>query len=142
METCTLRADLWVDAGGTLVNLVVGTLSLLATHAARTRANVRYFFWIFAARNLFAGTGYFMFSGAFAFGDWQEVIRGWPYLPGLRTAMFLLGAGLYYLAARLLAIAVHPLGATVGLQHRRPLAQSGFMLVQLRCVRFRSANLS
>lgn len=104
----TLHADRWVDAGGTLVNLVVGALSLLAAYAAQSRANVRYFFWIFAAHNLFAGTGYFMFSGAFGFGDWQEVIRGWPYQPGLRAAMLLLGAGLYYLAARVLAISVHP----------------------------------
>jgi len=32
-------------------------------HAARNRANVRYFFWIFTAHNLFAGTGHFMLSG-------------------------------------------------------------------------------
>jgi hypothetical protein len=58
----SLRPDRWVDAGGTLVNLFVGVCSLLASRVAGGRANVRYFFWIFAAFNLLHGTGYFLFS--------------------------------------------------------------------------------
>ena len=104
----TVRADRWVDAGGTLVNLGAGALSLLAAHAAGTRANLRYFWWIFAAHNLFAGAGYFMFSGAIGFGDWEEVIRGLPYQAAWRTGMFIFGIALYVLVARLLAVAVRP----------------------------------
>src|ERR1700674_2715567 len=70
----TLRPDRWVDAGGTLVNLAAGALSLLAARAAGTRANLRYFFWLLASHNLLPGAGYFMFSGIIGFGDWQEVI--------------------------------------------------------------------
>ena len=37
----SLRPDRWVDAGGTLVNLAAGTLSLLAARAAGRRSNTR-----------------------------------------------------------------------------------------------------
>ena len=74
----SLHEDRWIEAGGTLVNLPAGTLALLATHAAGTRASLRYFCWLLAAHNLFSGTGYFMFSGIFGFGDWEQVIAGLP----------------------------------------------------------------
>jgi hypothetical protein len=48
----TLRPDRWVDAGGTLVNLVAGAASLLISRRAADHANLRYFFWILAALNL------------------------------------------------------------------------------------------
>src|SRR5690242_3060998 len=59
----TMRPDRGVDAGGTLVNLFVGTISLLISRAAGNHANLRYFFWILAAMNLLHGAGYFLFSG-------------------------------------------------------------------------------
>lgn len=62
----TLRSDRWVEAGGTLVNLVVGTASLLLSHVVGRRANLRYFFWILAALNLLPGAGYFIFQGSSA----------------------------------------------------------------------------
>ena len=102
------RPDRWVDAGGTLVNLLVGALSLLATRAGGARVHLRYFCWLLAAHNLFSGAGYFMFSGATGFGDWAEVIRGFPHQAGWRIAMFIFGAGLYVFAARQLALTVHP----------------------------------
>lgn len=104
----TVRPDRWVDAGGTLVNLATGVLSLLAGRAAGSRANLRYFCWIFAAHNLFAGAGYFMFSGALGFGDWEEVIRGLPHEIAWRIGMFLFGLALYVQVARLLAVAIRP----------------------------------
>jgi hypothetical protein len=104
----TLRSDRWVDAGGTLVNLIVGSSALLSSCKAGDRANIRYFFWILAALNLLAGAGYFLFSGVFAFGDWYEVIRGLPHQIALRTGMAVFGAGLYVLVVRLLAVSVHP----------------------------------
>ncbi len=104
----TMRPDRWVDAAGTLVNLIVGTGSLLASRMAGNRANMRYFFWIFAALNLLTGAGYFLFSGVFGFGDWYEVIHGLPHQAALRIGMTVFGAGLYFLVVRLLAVSVHP----------------------------------
>ncbi len=110
----SLHEDRWVEAGGTLVNLAAGILALLATHAAGTRASLRYFCWILAAHNLFSGTGYFMFSGIFGFGDWQQVIAGLPHQALLRTVMSIVGLGLYVLVAWRLAVAVRPFCATRG----------------------------
>jgi hypothetical protein len=104
----SLRPDRWVDAGGTLVNLFVGASSLLASRVAGDRANVRYFFWIFAAFNLLHGAGYFLFSGISGFGDWNEVIRGLPHQVALRIGMTVFGAVMYFLAVWLLAVSVRP----------------------------------
>ena len=110
----TLRPDRWVDAGGTLVNLVVGAGSLLASRSAGDRANIRYFLWIFAALNLLPGAGYFLFSGIFGFGDWQQVILGLPHQIALRIGMTVFGAGLYVLVVRLLAVSVSTFFALTG----------------------------
>jgi hypothetical protein len=109
----TLYPDKWVDAGGTLVNLAAGALALgamrwMASRRAADRANLRYFLWLLAAKNLFAGAGYFMFSGIGGFGDWQQVIDGLPHQALWRTGMTLFGAVLYFLVALLLAFAVRP----------------------------------
>ena len=104
----SLHEDRWVEAGGTLVNLAAGALAILATHAAGARANLRYFCWLLAAHNLFSGAGYFMFSGIFGFGDWQQVIQGLPHQALVRTVMAIFGLVLYVFVAWLLAIAVRP----------------------------------
>jgi hypothetical protein len=104
----SVKADRWVEAGGTLVNLCAGSIALLASRAAGSRSNLRYFLWIFAALNLLPGAGYFLFSGIFGFGDWEEVIRGAPHQMLLRVLMTIFGAGLYVLVVRLLAVAVEP----------------------------------
>jgi hypothetical protein len=104
----SLHEDRWIEAGGTLVNFGAGALALVATHLAGTRPSLRYFCWLLAAHNLFSGAGYFLFSGVFGFGDWQQVIAGLPHQPTLRTGMGLAGAVLYFLAAWLLALAVRP----------------------------------
>jgi hypothetical protein len=104
----TLRPDRWVEAGGTLVNLVAGAASLLISRLAADRANLRYFFWILAALNLLSGAGYFMFSGIFGFGDWNEVIRGLPHQAALRIGITVFGAGLYVMVVRLLGVSVRP----------------------------------
>ena len=103
----SLQPDRWVDAAGTLVNLAVGAACLLI--ARRTiSANTRYFFWILAALNLLPGAGYFLFSGIFGFGDWNEVIRGLPHQPAVRIGMTLFGAALYVWFVRLLAQVIRP----------------------------------
>jgi hypothetical protein len=73
-----------------------------------SRANRRYFLWILAALNLLPGAGYFLFSGIFGFGDWNEVIRGLPHHAALRLGMTVGGAALYLLVVRLLAVAITP----------------------------------
>jgi hypothetical protein len=104
----SVKPDRWVEAGGTLVNLCAGSIALLGSRSAGNRSNLRYFLWIFAALNLLPGAGYFLFSGIFGFGDWEEVIRGAPHQILLRVIMTIFGAGLYVLAVRQLAIAVEP----------------------------------
>src|ERR1700678_3490578 len=104
----TLRPDRWVDAGGTLANLIVGAACLLASRKSGDRANTRYFFWILAALNLLPGAGYFLFSGIFGFGDWNEVIRDLPHQVALRIGMTAFGAALYVLVVRLLAVTIRP----------------------------------
>jgi len=104
----SLRADRLVAAGGTIVNLIVGTLALLAARGGTGHANARYFFWIFAAHNLLDSAGYFMLSGITGFGDWYEVIRGLPHEGALRVAMAIFGLGMYVLVVRLLAVAIRP----------------------------------
>src|SRR3984885_2120903 len=104
----SMRPDRWVEAGGTLVNLFIGAISLWVSRACGDRANLRYFLWILAALNLLPGAGYFLFSGIFGFGDWQEVIRGLPHQAALRIAMTILGAALYVSVVRLLAIGMWP----------------------------------
>lgn len=102
------HVDRWVDAAGTLVNLAAGVVSLFASRAAGNRANLRYFLWILAALNLLPGSGYFLFSGVFGFGDWYEVIRGLPHETLLRVLIAIFGAGLYCAVVRLLAVTVKP----------------------------------
>ena len=104
----SLHPDRLVAAAGTLVNLLVGALSLLASSRIAGRANLRYFLWILAALNLLPGAGYFLFSGIFGFGDWNEVIRGLPDHAALRIGMTLGGAALYVFVVRLLAVAIAP----------------------------------
>jgi hypothetical protein len=104
----SLRPDKWVDAGGTLVNLAVGAIALTLAQVGGARPNFRYFMWILAAHNLFAGSGYFMFSGIFGFGDWYQVILGWPNQIAWRIGMTLFGTALYVMIARLLAVEIRP----------------------------------
>jgi hypothetical protein len=104
----SLHADHWVEAAGTLVNLFVGALALVLSNASGDKANLRYFLWILAALNLLPGAGYFIFSGTFGFGDWQEVIRDLLHQAILRIIMVIVGAALYVAIVRLLASSVDP----------------------------------
>src|SRR4029077_15380993 len=86
-----------VAAGGTLVNLLAGTLFWAALRGARKLSiTTRYFLLISMAFNLFDGTGYFFFSGITDFGDWARVIEGVQ--PNLLWRLLLFGVGVvtYY----------------------------------------------
>jgi hypothetical protein len=66
-----------VAAGGTLANLVAALVFWIVLRRV-TRGSVRWRFFLLVslAFNLFAGTGYFFFSGITNFGDWAAVIDG------------------------------------------------------------------
>jgi hypothetical protein len=100
MSTVALQSEIetrWVSANGTLVNLLFGAIFwLLLLRPERYRPATRYFLVLAMAGNLFTGTGYFLFSGVFNFGDWAAVIRGlqphWMWQLGL----VVLGVASYY----------------------------------------------
>ncbi len=101
-----LKPDRLVEAGGTIVNVLTGTIALAACYHARP--NLRFFLWFFAAVSLLDGAGYFLFSGIGGVGDWAAVIAGLPHQATLRTAMATFGAVFYFLCVKLLAAAVRP----------------------------------
>jgi hypothetical protein len=91
-----------VAAGGTIVNLIAGFAFWLALRAARNAsAQTRFFLLIACAFNLFAGTGYFFFSGVTNFGDWQQVIAGMQPYWLWRTMLIVAGVAAYYGAMRI-----------------------------------------
>jgi hypothetical protein len=91
MSTVALQSDIetqLISAAGTIVNLVfAGIFWLLLLRPQRYRPAIRYFLVLAMAGNLFTGTGYFLFSGVFNYGDWAAVIRGlqphWAWQLGL-----------------------------------------------------------
>ena len=68
-----------VAAGGTLANLAAGLVFwIVLRKVTRESVRLRFFLLVSLAFNLFAGTGYFFFSGVTNFGDWAAVIDGLP----------------------------------------------------------------
>jgi hypothetical protein len=107
ISTVALQSDIdtrWISANGTLVNLLFAAIFwLLLLRPQRYTPATHYFLVLAMAGNLFTGTGYFLFSGVFNFGDWAAVIRGlqphWLWQLGLAV----LGAASYF--ASMLVIA-------------------------------------
>lgn len=93
-----------VAAGGTLVNLPAALVFWLTLRAAKASMAMRYFLVMGCAFNLFAGTGYFFFSGVTDFGDWAAVIAGthphWLW----RTLLIVVGGASYYAAVRVIGV--------------------------------------
>jgi hypothetical protein len=100
MSTVALQSDIetrWISANGTLVNLLFALIFwLLLIKPQRYRPATFYFFVLVMAGNLFAGTGYFLFSGVANFGDWAAVIRGLQPHWMWRLGLIVLGASSYY----------------------------------------------
>jgi hypothetical protein len=86
-----------VAAGGTLANLLFGTLALYAARTVKQSASLRYFFWLLMTFNLLRAGGYFLFSGVGNFGDWAEVIAGLRPEWAWRGGLVVLGAVTYFL---------------------------------------------
>ncbi|MFN7983840.1 MAG: hypothetical protein U0Q11_18490 [Vicinamibacterales bacterium] len=109
----SLNADAWVQAGGTVVNAVVGIVSMLAA-ARAARGQTRYFLWLFGALNLLPAAGYFLLSGVAGFGDWHEVTKDLPQQTLVRVAMTAFGALAYFLVVRWLAAGARPFVSAPG----------------------------
>lgn len=92
-----------VDAGGTIANLIAAAiLWLLLRSARRASPATRLFLLLTCAFDLFAGTGYFLFSGVSNFGDWADVIQGLrPH--GLWRVLLVVGGALAFWVALVIA---------------------------------------
>ena len=112
MSTVALQSDIdtrLISANGTIVNLLFTAIFwLLLLRPQRYRPATRYFLVLAMAGNLFTGTGYFLFSGVFNFGDWAAVIRGlqphWMWQLGL----VVLGVTSYYASMLVVAAKLKP----------------------------------
>jgi hypothetical protein len=85
-----------VAAGGTLANLIFGTLSWGAMRAVKQSATWRYFFWLLMTLNLLGVGGYFLFSGIGNIGDWAAVVTGWQPAWAWRVGLAALGIVTYF----------------------------------------------
>jgi len=112
ISTVALQSDIdtrLISANGTVVNLLFAAIFwLLLLRPQRYRPATRYFLVLAMAGNLFTGTGYFLFSGVFNFGDWAAVIRGlqphWMWQLGL----VVLGVASYYASMLVVAAKLKP----------------------------------
>lgn len=85
-----------VAAGGTIANLIFGTLFLVAARAIQQATHWRYFFWLLMTFNLFEAGGYFLFSGIGNIGDWTAVVAGWQPNWTWRVGLVTLGTITYF----------------------------------------------
>jgi hypothetical protein len=86
----------WILAAGALVNLFLGGIGWLVLRRCRSSsANMRYFWLLFTAFNLFAAAIYPLYSAIVRGLDWQGVIEGLPHEGSLRLLMGLVGAAFY-----------------------------------------------
>jgi hypothetical protein len=109
-----------VAAGGTIANLLAGALALTMLRRPPSAAHLHYFLWLFAAVNLYVGTGYFFYSGMSNIGDWANVIAGWQGYWVWRGLLALLGGASYFLCVRTMLVKVAPLtGGDPAVRFRR-----------------------
>ena len=112
MSTVALESDIdtrWISANGTLVNLLLAVIFwLVLLTPQRYRPATRYFLVLALAGNLFTGTGYFLFSGVFNFGDWAAVIRGFEPHWMWQLGLVVLGVVSYYASWLVVAAQLKP----------------------------------
>jgi hypothetical protein len=102
-------AHKFISAGGTFANLLAGGIALLSLRRPPAAAHFHYFLWLFAALNLYVGTGYFLFSGMSNIGDWANVIAGLPRSWLWRGLLIVLGGLSYFLCVRMMLARAGPL---------------------------------
>jgi hypothetical protein len=99
-----------VMAGGTLVNFLAGGVFFLLGRLTGPRyPRLKYFFWTGMTVNLYAATGYFLFSGIGGIGDWGDFIQGLGPQWRWRMGLTIFGATAYLLAARISLLELRPL---------------------------------
>ena len=98
-----------VAAGGTIANLLASGVALALLRRPPSSAHVQYFLWLFAAINLYVGTGYFLFSGVSNIGDWANFIAGLSHIWVWRVLLILIGGASYFLCVRLMLAKAAPL---------------------------------
>ena len=109
-----------VSAGGTVANLLAGALALALLRRPRCAAHLHYFVWLFAAMNLYMGTGYFLYSGASNIGDWANFIEGLPFTWLWRGLLVLVGGSSYYFSVLVMLAKAAPLtGGAPAVRYRR-----------------------
>jgi hypothetical protein len=112
MSTVALESDIdtrWISANGTVVNLLFAAIFwLVLLRPERYRPATRYFLVLAMAGNLFTGTGYFLFSGVFNFGDWAAVIRGFEPHWMWRVGLVVLGVASYCASMLVVAAKLKP----------------------------------
>jgi hypothetical protein len=117
---CSRWARRAVAAGGTIANLLAGALALIMLRRPPSAVHLHYFLWLFAAVNLYLGTGYFFYSGVSDIGDWANFIAGLPAHWVWRILLALLGAASYFFCVRLMLAKAVPLtGGDPALRYRR-----------------------
>ena len=109
-----------VSAGGTMANLLAGGLALLSLRSRPWGPHLYYFVWLFAALNLYVGTGYFLFSGMSNIGDWANVIAGLPGVWVWRGLLVVLGGLSYFFCVRMMLAMARPFtGGDPAVRYRR-----------------------
>jgi hypothetical protein len=112
MSTVALQSDIdtrWISANGTLVNLLFAAIFwIVLLRPERYAPATRYFLVLAMTGNLFTGTGYFLFSGVFNFGDWAAVIHGFEPHWIWQLGLVALGVASYYASMLLVAASLKP----------------------------------
>jgi hypothetical protein len=95
----------WEAAGGTIVNMLQGSIAYLLFRALRNKVSVitAYFLWLFSTLNFLMSPSYLFWSAATGNGDWAAFISGWPHHALFNAFMGIFGLIVFLLFTRFLA---------------------------------------
>src|ERR1022692_2134467 len=112
VSTVAMQCDIdtrWISASGTVVNLLFAAIFWILLFKPRRYKPITHYFLVLAmAGNLFTGTGYFLFSGVFNFGDWAAVIQGWQPHWIWQLGLAVLGVASYYASMLVVRATLRP----------------------------------
>ncbi len=99
----------WINAGGTLANLLAGLVCLaLLRLMRRASPSLRYVLWLAMSVNLFQAGGYLMASPIGNFGDWQAFMTGLEPQIAWRIGLIALGLLISFWALRVSSAELAP----------------------------------
>lgn len=95
----------WEAAGGTIVNMIQGSIAYLFYRGLRGKISVTatYFLWLFSTLNFLMSPSYLFYSALFGQGDWAVFISGWPHHALVNALMGIFGVAVFLLFTRFLA---------------------------------------